>query len=151
SGDQADGARGAIDPVGEPEPGRAEASDYAVGKYHEDFVALHRMDELNLREALQPLSETRGHRIGMAREIKPAISLEIGLELGGDEAHLGEELTRALAPDQEHFGQGEVEEYDDLRAQRAILGGAEREHIDTGTPGDFRRSDAQMRDRIGEA
>ena len=82
---------------------------------------------------------------------QPEIALEIGVELGRQEAHLGEEMARALAPEGEFRGQGLVEEHHRLGRQRPVLGGAEGEDVDAGAPGDLGRAAPQEGEGIGKA
>ena len=66
----------------------------------------------------------------MPRQREPAVFLEIGQHLRGDEAMLGEKLTGALAALAHERGALRIEEHHRLGRERAALGGAEGEDID---------------------
>jgi hypothetical protein len=60
-------------------------------------------------------------------------------------------VPRALAPQLEVAHQAVVEEHHGFRCQRAVLGGAEGEHVDAGAPGDVARVAVKERHRVGKA
>ena len=62
-----------------------------------------------------------------------------------------EQMAGALAMQLEVLDQRTVEEHHRLRGQRAVLGRAERQHVDAGTPGDVARVAVEKRHRIGES
>ena len=60
-------------------------------------------------------------------------------------------MSGALAAPLEIARHGRIEEHDRFGAERAVLGGAEREHIDAALPGRFGGRTTQVRQGIGEA
>ena len=81
----------------------------------------------------------------MAGEFQPQAVLEIGVELGGDEAGLGEELGRALAQEMHLLRLAGIEQYQRFGAPAAVLRASEGEDVDAAFPGHFRRRRAEMR------
>ena len=84
----------------------------------------------------EPGREPVGHGVGVGgvgAASGPASS--IGDELRADEAHLGQEVPGALAPLGQARGEGRVEHHHRLGRQGAVLGGAQRQHVDAGAPG----------------
>ena len=72
---------------------------------------------------------------------QPELVLEIGLELGRDEAHLREEMARRLRRKAKSVGQLVSKNTTASARERAVLGGAERQDVDPGAPGDLGRAD----------
>ena len=72
----------------------------------------------------------------MTRQAQPEIVLEIGLELGRDEAHLREEMAAALAAVAEALRPSLGSKKHRLGAEGAVLGGAEGKRIDATAPGE---------------
>src|SRR5262249_58323249 len=76
---------------------------------------------------------------------------EIGKQLCGKEAVLGNEMAATLAPLSEQSRGGWIEEDHRFGCQRAAFGGAERQHVDTAAPGHFGRCGIAPNERIGKA
>src|SRR5271166_700250 len=84
----------------------------------------------------------------MASKREPKAISQKCIELRGDEAVLGHEMTRALAA-LAHRGRPRwIEKDHGFSRHGATLGGAERKNIDAGFPGCFRRAHAETRDRV---
>jgi hypothetical protein len=79
--------------------------------------------------------QARGHRVGVARVAQPQIVGQERIELGGDEAHLGRELSRLLASEACTRRQLGAQEDDRLAVEEPVLGAAEGEHVDAGAGG----------------
>ena len=75
---------------------------------------------------------------------------EIGLDLRGEKAVLGEEMAAALAPLRHVGAARRIEEHHRLGGERAALGGAEGERIDAGLPGRLRGRGVHARQRVAE-
>ena len=78
-------------------------------------------------------------------------SLQVRLELRRDEAHLGEHLAGAARAKAQRLGELVLEHHDRLGAHGAVLGRAEREHVDPAPPGHIGRAALERRDRVGKA
>ena len=87
----------------------------------------------------------------MARQPQPAIIGEKRRKLRRQKAVLGEQMAGTLAPLGHRPGFRGVEEHHRLCGKRAALGGAKRQHIDAGLPGDLRRTGVEPDQRIGKA
>ena len=79
--------------------------------------------------------EAPAHRVGVGRQAQPQVVVKQGVELGGDEAHLGGQLGRHLAHIPCSLGQERVEVDDRLASEQAGLGAPEAHHIDAGLHG----------------
>ena len=64
---------------------------------------------------------------------------------------LGQQMPGALAALGHVRGKLAVEEHHRLRRHGAALGGAERQHIDAGFPGDLGRARVHPHQRVGKA
>ena len=78
-------------------------------------------------------------------------SVEVGVELGRQQAHLGQQMAAALAAELEVARQLGIEEDHGLGRHRAVLGGAEAQHVDARLPRQLGRRAADEGQRIGEA
>ena len=91
------------------------------------------------------------HGVGVARRLQPQVAVEIGVELGGDEARLGEQLGGALAQEVHFLGAVEIEQDHRLGAPAAVLGAAEGDDVDAALPGHFGRRGVERHQRVGKA
>ena len=118
-------------------------------EFHEHLV---RLERPHRRESSggQSLGQKIRHGVGVAREREPEVVRQIRLELRGDEAVLGEQMSAALAPLRHAGGARRIEEHDRLGRERAALGGPEREHVDAELPARVCGRKLLARERVGE-
>ncbi len=121
-----------------------------LGQGREYFVRLDRLQQSHARHALQALCERGGHRVGMARIGEPQVVVKVGEQLGAQKAQLRPQVPALFTAPLEILGERRIEEHDRLGAERTVLGGAERQHVDAGFPGRRRGRYAEMAERIRE-
>ena len=120
-----------------------------VGQQGEDLVGLHRKRDLDAF-GLGPLGESGSHRVGAGRASAPQVALIHRGELRGDEAHLARELARLLADVGQRVGERGAQQHDRLAGEHAVLGAAERQHVDARLGGQRRDRRAHARRRVGD-
>jgi len=117
---------------------------------HEDEIGLDREDRRK-PERRQAQCQPLRHGVGVARELQPQAVGEIGGKLRGEETVLGQQVPAALAPLGHERGARRIEDHHGFGGERAAFGGAERQHIDAGLPGQLRRRRVETNQRIGKA
>ena len=84
------------------------------------------------------------------RALRPQIAVQIGLHLRRQQAHLENRWPPRLRRNAS-LGRRGIEQHDGLRAQRAVLGGAEGQRGHARLPGHLCRAAIQADQRVGEA
>ena len=113
-------------PVVERGAGLAQAGHDVVGQAHEQRIGLNRVGEFGRSDLFQLIRQLPGERVGAGSRLQPAAVLKIGIELGGKETHLRQQMPGFLAA---VFEIGDVllmEEDHRFAAKRAVLRRAER-------------------------
>ena len=131
-------------------PGCLQSIVHVRGQDNEDLVRIDRIKQRRAFERREPRDQAARHRVGVLGIGKPQPIGEIGVELRRQQPHFREQVPAALAPELELLGEIGVEEDHDLRAHRAVLGGAEAEHIDAGLPRQFGRRAIDVGEGVGE-
>ena len=135
----------------ELEPVRLERIHRPRRQLQEDLVGLDRCDQFHPGNAGDPDGDPRRGAVRLRRQPQPQPILDIGHQLGRGEAHLRPNLAGAAQLDRQPIGDL-GRKHDDRVAQRAaVLGRAERQYVDPGTPGELGRAALQPRHRIGKA
>src|SRR5690606_25291344 len=133
-------------PVVELETAVAQALLAALSQVHEQLV---RFDGV-----LQPLSGRGGKALSepvrALRVAPPDACLDVRKQLSRSEAGLREQMPGALAPQLEIPNELRIEEHDCFCRERAVLGGAEGEHVDASAPGDIAGMTVEGHDGVRE-
>ena len=88
------------------------------------LVDLERLDVSDLSVKIS------GHVVGVPGQVEKEVIFEECEILRRNESHLGGELRHLLAQVQRSLSECSVEEDDQLTEQQAVLGAAERQHVD---------------------
>src|SRR5947209_774001 len=88
-------------PTVELEASAEERLDQRIGQLDEELVGLDRMTQPRLRQLGEAVGKAPGHAVGVPCVAQPETVAEIGIELGAEETHLGDEVTAALAAEGE--------------------------------------------------
>ena len=134
--------------IGRPPP--ASASCMRAGDDREHLVGVDGQRQAHAGEGARPAASRSAIALAWRALAEPQVVVEVREHLRAEIAALRHELAGALAAIQEVVGQGAVEEDHRLHAERAVLGGAEREHIHARLPGELGRRAAQAHQRVGE-
>ena len=119
-------------------------------------VGLRRLGEVDAADravgdaGLQARPQPRRHRVRLPSITQIQVSVEEREQLRGDEPHLRCELHLGLAQADESVGGVGVEHDDRLRAERAVLGAAKGQDVDTGVGGEGPQRQVKRRSGVGQ-
>ena len=114
--------------------------DYGFRRHDKDFVGLRRPSDAHAWCFCKASSKSTRCGVGAFGQLQPESIREIGLHLRAKESPLGQGLAAALSLEGEIRRARGVEKHDGLARQRAVLGRAEGENVDSSAPGHIGRA-----------